>query len=109
MKDHRALTRLGLFPDVAPNCHYCGRLLRRRRDVADFPDRLVFVGSDPHWEDGELVYVCEDDLMLFDHAIPRTKSGRDERANLVPVCGHCNCSKGARFSYTEMVERRMDQ
>jgi 5-methylcytosine-specific restriction endonuclease McrA len=91
---------------VAPNCHYCGKALRRRQGVDGFLDRLVFTGR-PTWDGYELVYVCDDDLMFFDHVVPKAKGGRDETTNLVPVCGKCNSLKGSRLSYAEMVERRM--
>lgn len=64
-------------------CHYCGE----RGATNDGPDGRA-------WH--------------IDHVIPRSKGGRDERANYVLACATCNLAKRAA-PYVEFVAVKIEQ
>jgi 5-methylcytosine-specific restriction endonuclease McrA len=57
----------------------------------------------PEWRDileqydGRCAYCgCNLDRPTIDHVVPLSRGGEHCRDNVVPACGHCNSSKGAK-------------
>ena len=46
--------------------------------------------------------------MTQDHFIPVKKGGGYTRDNIVPACGSCNCSKGAKDPYKWLVTKKLE-
>lgn len=62
------------------------RPLRRRVNLAE--------RHGPAWV--ETCAYCLGRAETFDHVVPFSKGGSDERWNMAPACRRCNSSKGAR-------------
>lgn len=45
---------------------------------------------------GHCAYCGEIKPLTKDHIIPVSKGGSDDISNMLPVCRHCNCTKGNR-------------
>lgn len=52
--------------------------------------------------EGLVCAYCGDPASTFDHVYPRSKGGRDDPRNLVPVCRPCNSAKSGKSLTTWM-------
>ena len=48
---------------------------------------------------GGCCYICGKDAEAMDHVIPLARGGSNWPANLRPICGSCNSTKGAKWPY----------
>lgn len=55
--------------------------------------------------DGCCVYCGERARMTMDHIVPLSRGGEHSLSNLVPACGSCNSSKGAKLLHEWLRER----
>jgi 5-methylcytosine-specific restriction endonuclease McrA len=75
---------------------------RRALKYANTPvDELLTLAQ---WRDvlaqynGHCAYCSKKAKLTLDHVIPLSKGGKHSKDNVVPACGRCNSSKGARTS-----------
>lgn len=57
---------------------------------------------------GRCAYCGSERPLTIDHRVPLSRGGSNEIANIVPACGFCNRSKGARTEEEFRVARMLD-